>query len=203
MKHKVTNSLFAGVVLGAIVSTSPVRAGDIQTDDVLTWDGSTVVGESTLVRTPSGVTMTVETSGIPDGHAVTIWWVVFNNPGECATAPCGENDLFVDAVQADVLYAAGHVVGNSGQANFAAHLNEGDRSGSIAGLFDLPDPQGLADAETAEIHNVVRSHGPKARGRTLKAQIHTFEGGCEVDLPPGTIPVNFGECADIQFSIHQ
>ncbi|NIT57154.1 MAG: hypothetical protein GWN00_13240, partial [Aliifodinibius sp.] len=56
--------------------------------------------------------MSLETSGIDDGDAVTVWYVVFNQPGECGTSPCGEADIFNPATNTDVLYGAGHIVGN-------------------------------------------------------------------------------------------
>ena len=43
--------------------------------------GMAVEGSSsTLLRTDTGITMTIHTSGL-DPHAVhTVWWVIFNNP---------------------------------------------------------------------------------------------------------------------------
>jgi hypothetical protein len=42
-----------------------------------------VVGASTLVRTAHGVSTKVETSALAPGDAVTLWWIVFNNPDAC------------------------------------------------------------------------------------------------------------------------
>ena len=192
----------AAAGLMAVLSFSPAFAGEISVSPVRDWADTTTVGSSKLVRTGSGVSANVSTSGIPNKHALTLWFVVFNKPGECATAPCTEADLFNEDVEADVLYAAGHVAGNGNRVHLSGHLAEGDTSGSIAGLFGLPNAQGLTDAEGAEIHHVVRSHGPKIP-RLVSQQISTFGVGCDVDLPPGTLPQNRGECADIQFAIHQ
>ena len=145
------------------------------TSDVsLIADPTVVVGSSKIVRNQNGVNVTVNTSGLEPGSAVTIWLVIFNNPG----TP-GPPD--------DVIYGAGHVVGGNGTAHFAAHLNEGDSGGS---LFPQPSP-GLIDAETAEIHIVVRSHGPAIPGM-IPEQIHTLEGDCDPNV-----------CEDLQFAIHQ
>ena len=133
---------------------------------------------------------------------IPVWWVVFYEPGACGTSPCGLPDLFVPAVKADVLYAAGNVIGGNGTGNFGAYLSEGDDSGSIASLFGLPAAEGLIDAETAEVHLIARSHGPKIPGQ-VDDQINSFGGGCSVELAGGAVPVNVGECSDIQFSIHQ
>jgi hypothetical protein len=142
------------------------------TEDVFLWGSTVKVGSSTLVRNQNGVTVTVNTSELDPGSAVTIWLVVFNN------GTSGGPD--------DVIYGAGHVVGGNGTANFAAHLNEGDTGGS---LFPQPSP-GLIDAETAEIHIVVRSHGPAIPGM-IPEQIHTVGGGCLINV-----------CEDLQFAIH-
>jgi hypothetical protein len=65
----------------------------------------TVVGTSTLVRTDHGVSATVETSVLTPGDVVTLWWVVFNNPGECENplppvSPCGPPDVLNPETQA-------------------------------------------------------------------------------------------------------
>ncbi len=38
--------------------------------------------EATLMRSNSGVAMKLSTSELPPSEAVTVWWVVFNHPGE-------------------------------------------------------------------------------------------------------------------------
>ena len=205
MTRKIYRSALCSVAaagLFAMLGVSSVTAGDVSVSQVRDWADTTTVGSSKLLRTASGISSTVKTSGIPNKHAVTLWFVVFNKPGECATAPCSDADLFDPDVEADVLYAAGHVVGNGNRGHLSGHLAEGDTSGSIADLFSLPNAQGLTDAEGAEVHHVVRSHGPKIP-RLVSKQISTFAVGCDVDLPPGTIPQNRGECADIQFAIDQ
>ena len=182
---------FVLALLGVFAATLTVYAGGHRSSaDVFVIATDEVVGESTLTRTPNGVSMTLKTNLTP-GDADTIWWVVFNNRAACATSPCGEADLFTPAVQADVLYAAGNVTGGSGKSTFAAYLAEGDTSGSIASLFVLPAAQGLIDSETAEIHLVVRTHGQMIPSE-VASQIHSFNGGCPL---PNT-------CTDIQASIH-
>ncbi len=155
------------------------------TSAVYSFADNSELGSSTLIRNKNGVSLTLNTSGLEPGSAVTVWWIVFNNPNACVDG-CDGTDLGDPNVAGDVIYAAGHVVGNNGTANFAAHLNEGDSGGS---LFPQPSP-GLIDAETAEIHLVVRSHGPFIPGMIVD-QIHTVNGGC----PPNV-------CEDVQFAIH-
>ncbi len=165
-----------------------------------------VVGTSVLHRNKNGITANFSASGLEPGHAYTLWWVVWNAPENCANYPdpCEEADFGIaDEVQVEVLYAAGNLVGNNGVGHFSAHLSENDDDQSInADIFGLPEFGGLLDAETAEIHMVLRSHGPAISGM-VNDQIDSYEGGCTTFLDPFTeIPDAIGECADIYFSIH-
>jgi hypothetical protein len=117
-------------------------------------DPSVAVGTSTLTRTESGISFTLQTSGLQAGHAVTVWWMVVNPDGGLA-----------------VLYAAGHVIGQNGTASFAGSLPVGDSDGYVMGSDTT-----LEDALRATVYLVVRDHGP-ANPRTVNAQIHTF-GTC-------------------------
>ncbi len=85
-----------------------------------------------------------------------------------------------------VLYAAGHVIDQSGTAEFGGSLREGDTKGvvSLPGL----STQGLLDAAGADVYLVVRDHGPAKRG-IVKQQIHTFD-------------VCNPTCTDLQMSVH-
>ncbi len=153
-------------------------------------DGSLVDGASSmLVRTDDGVTMTIHTSDLEPGAAYTVWWVIFNDPAMCSDGVCGMNDLLPfggsPAVMSSVVRATGHVIGNNGVGDFAAHLEEGNPLGQV--LFG----PGLLDARGAEIHLVVRSHGQPIPG-LVDEQISMFNGGCKVNT-----------CTDVQFTIHQ
>lgn len=164
-----------------------------------------IIGTSILHRNSNGVTVNFKTTDLMPGHAYTLWWVVWNKPENCIVpGECTEAD-FANALDVEVqlLYAAGNVAGNNGKGNFSAHLNENDDTGSIHELFGLPNFGGLQNAETAEIHAVLRSHGPKIPGQ-VSEQISSYEGGCTVFLPPFTqIPVEEGECGDIIAALHR
>jgi hypothetical protein len=140
------------------------------------------------------------------GHAATIWWVIFNNPQNCAFTPCGGPGFedFFDGENTGLamLYAAGTVVSNNGIAVFAGHLKEGVIvEGANFPIFGQPE-RPLYDSETADIRLVLRSHGPKITGQ-IHAQISTWGGGCLVDFAPfSAIPMNEGECGDIYVSLH-
>jgi len=174
------------------------------TADIFNAVTGELTGKSTLHRNGNGITINFKTAGLMPGHAYTLWWVVWNKPENCATpGACVESD-FANAGQVEVqlLYATGSVAGNNGKGNFSAHLKENDDNGSVHELFGLPNFGGLQDAQTAEIHGVLRSHGPKIPGQ-VHEQINSYEGGCVVNFPPFTeIPDEAGECGDIFAAIH-
>lgn len=197
--------------------TADSKAGDFvvakakttskQTVDV--YDGTQaalpVVGSSTLHRNANGITATFRAEGLMPGHTFTVWWVVWNAPEEC-DGPCDDPDFFNPDVLVEVLYAGGNVAGNNGKISISAHLNEGDDGGSVNELFGLPDIDGgaLIDALAAEVHLVLRSHGPKIPGM-VNDQISSYVGGCDEPFafPPfSEVPDAAGECGDIYFSVH-
>jgi len=174
---------------GLDIGTSPVFAigpGHVFVD----W----VPGaSSTLVRTGNGINISLQTSGLPEGHAVTMWALVFNNPGACPAGGCDESrgDLNLAEVQGSVQHIAGHVVGSS--ATFAGHLAVGDAASAARG-------PGLLNPFGAEIHLIVRDHG------VLNPDIDTTD-----PLIDAFITDQFNNnsprfcnvaCADIQKSVH-
>ena len=138
-------------LLSALASTSASAATRTTSDVTLIADPSVIVGTSSLSRTDSGISFTLETSGLQPGHAVTVWWMVVNPDGGVA-----------------VLYAAGHVIGDDGTTSFAGYLAVGDSTDYVMG-----DDTSLEDAPQATVYLVVRDHGP-ANPKTVNAQIHTF-----------------------------
>lgn len=146
---------------------------------------NTVEGaSSTLVRTPDGVTFTVITSELPPNNALTIWVIIFNNPELCSAPGCGSDDFPQrggdPGVDASVVWGnTGTVVTADGKANFGGHVTVGDTSAARFG-------PGLLDPHGAEIHMIVRSHGPVIP-ELLSEQLTTFDAGC----PPN-------ECVDLQ-----
>lgn len=177
------------VALGAMPA-SATSARD--TSNVFTFSSFETVGTSSLTRKPDSVKMSLSTTRLPAGDAVTVWWVVFNHPENCRTKiddpgfpfRCGEPDLGRLDVHASVLFAAGHVIGADGTARFGAHLAAGDGRGAIFGSGLDP-----AQVDQADIHLVVRDHGPKDRA-LLPGQIRSFDVCNTV-------------CVDVQASVHE
>ena len=174
------------------------------TNDVQWFSDASVVrdGRSTLVRHDDSISMHLHTSELESGTAVTIWWVIFNNPEKC-THPegpfrCGPNDLQIKGgnrnVGSSVLYAAGHAIGTSGRSGFGATLDKGITEGALFG-------PGLTNPHRADVHLVVRSHGPLIHGLT-REMTRTFGAGCN-NAPPGTGTPGSNTCRDLQFSVHE
>jgi hypothetical protein len=130
-----------------------------------------------LVRNAEGISYELHATKLTPGHAYTLWQVVVNNPSACATQPCAASDIFGNpAANAQVSYAAGHIVGASGQGTFGGS----QRVGPIPEGW-LAD-RGLVDPVGAEVHLVVDDHGP-ALAEFLPGMIHTYRGGCSDSSP--------------------
>jgi hypothetical protein len=159
MKRRLLVAVMAVGLLAAIPLSRAGAATQTTSDVTLMSDGSVVEGgTSTLTRTESGISFTLQTTGLEPGHAVTVWWMVTNPDGGVA-----------------VLYATGRVIGQPGTAQFGGYLQVGDSSGYVMG-----DDTSLEDALEATVTFVVRDHGPIKPGEVpgvIDDQIRTF-GGC-------------------------
>ena len=184
------------------------KASSKQTAPIGGLDG--ITGTSTLHRNKNGITVNFKAKNLKPG-AYTIWWVIWNNPMECGDPeilePCVEADFGkAGDVGVEVMYAGGHVVGNNGKGNFSAHLNAGDDTPeSMNTSFGFPSVGGLAVGNTfdAEVHIVLRTHGPKVPG-LVNEQISSYGGGCDTPflIPPFTAyPDEIGQCADIAAAV--
>jgi hypothetical protein len=158
------------------------------------------VGHSILKRGDEWVQYTLNTSGLPPG-AYTNWWVIFKNPGFCIDG-CGEDDLFRADVEASAFWATGGVVNDNGIGNFVDRYTLGDYLGD-------PDTQhlfgdGTLDTKTAEIHIIVKYHGPASDDPgILYAQTHTVLGGCLANANAIDAGPPFGvQCFDPQAAAH-
>jgi len=214
--------LLAALVLAAVTATITATAASAapatqSTHPVVwTWDPTTPIGTSTLVRTDAGLSATIQSSGIPAGQAVTLWFIVFNNPSACAGDPCSIVDLiFNPAAEGDFLVGGGRVTGGT-QTSLGGGLQVGDTSGS--GFIEIGMPGraiGLTNPRGAEVHLALHSHGPAVAGETLRDQISSFTGGCRVFLGnggfagsgiadgPEDVPDAVGECSTLQASVHR
>jgi hypothetical protein len=162
----IVTTALAVVLLGTDLAAGQVNLqstsamSNSSSSDVFVFGSQNAVrpGSSTLARTARGISLTVNTSRLMPGNVYTVWWVVFNQPQNCAAAPCGAADLpgtgGNPAVNASVFWATGSVADASGLASFAAHTAPGEIEGEVAFGLGLTNPLG------AEVHGVVRDHGP-------------------------------------------
>ncbi len=165
--------------------------------------GASVSGESTLVRTVNGLSMTFTDNELEPGDAYSIWWLIFNNPAGC-TGGCGEDEVgaFLESgenpAELSALNATGGVADSSGSATFSASLAIGDE-GPGEFLFG----EGVTDSLGAEVHLIIRTHGPASEDAdTLLAQTSTFGGSCDVNAG-GTLAEGEGfACLEPHASIH-
>lgn len=169
------------LLLLAVLSSPAAAAAGRQTAPVR-WHAQTggtdlVEGASAaLIRTDDGISYRFDTRGLTPGNAYTLWLVVIDHPESCVHSPCVGGDFLVNAApDAQVTYAAGHVVGGTGNATFAGHLAAGPVDGW------LPD-RSFDNPRGAEVHLVVNDHGPKLAGH-MPGMIRTYRGGCSDDSP--------------------
>ena len=172
-------------------------------------DLSTVANaEAYLDRIDHGLAARVSTNGLSPNHAFTLWWTIYNSPGNCTDSACGTDDVLLtnadgsviespdglppvnfsqwEAVGISVLRADGLISDMNGNAQFIAHLPIGDLSEAMGG-------PGIVDPYKAEIHLVVRDHGP-ADGAIINEMVNTMNGGCAADFPNPP-------CTDVQVAV--
>jgi hypothetical protein len=167
-----------------------------------------------LDRSDDAITSKMRTAATA-GHAVTIWYVIFNVPENCNTGACGEDDIFVDgdpesgfnltqinSARVSVVYGGdGDVVNRGGRVALDGGLAEGEvPTGSVPVVIGDPEDgalvpgpvTGLEDAQTAEIHIVLQDHGPAHDdSELLEQQLTGFQTACNP------------ECVDVQFAVHK
>jgi len=157
--------------------------------------------QSRLARHEHKVKAKVKTRELSPGNAYTVWLVIFNTPEGCQTSPCGEADIGYGPATSSVIWSgASGVARPNGKLKTKGVLRVGNPAGYQQLLADLgaPDP-GFLDADDAEIHFVIRDHGPVTGNPD---QLTTFEGDCTAASSFG-LGAGTYECVDVQFSIHE
>jgi hypothetical protein len=128
---------------------------------------------ASLVRGPNGISMTLKASGLNPGSAVSVWWVVDNDPTD---------GIFADGICS----AAGHIVGNAGTLNAGSHLANHEPSESLCTAMELSPPAmpvmlegpALTNPEGAIVYLILIDHGQKLTGQDLVAQLNFPDQGC-------------------------
>jgi len=161
-------------------------------------------------------------------RAVTLWWVIFNNPDACTANPgaaeqCGAVDIFgapyLDSVAngspdpsliapnhesgVAVVYATGAKTSYWGKVRLTASIYRSEAGGGLdlSGPNSV-DPLGLGRAfenVDAEVHLVVRDHGRRVRGGLLTQITNFLEPYCS---DPNLLYFSGDNiCADVQFAV--
>jgi hypothetical protein len=195
--------LLAATMLGnAALAAGHLASSTTDTQGLVSLGDFSPTGSvSRLTRFDDGVTVVVEASGLEPGNAYTLWWVVFNNPAGCMTAPCGIEDILnpdgslnfggiVDA-QIGMGHATGNIARSDGTTEFGGTLLQNDNEGHQA-VFGAGFGEFLLTVAgtDAEIHVVIQDHGKARGGNPLSQQLSLFEANCT----PG--------CQDVQATIH-
>lgn len=179
-----------------VIAQTPSSAHTSETTAYRFSDFSAVEGSySQLIRGNGLVTMELTTGGLEPEAPYTTWWVIFNTPAGCSAA-CDLDDLFNPDgtlnlnpnANISMLFADGAMTDADGNVNFNAVLPVGRALGEL-----LAGP-GLVDPRKAEIHIVVRAHGPLDPIRAYE-QLSTFEPH---PILGGTCVL----CEDVQVTIH-
>ena len=153
---------------------------------------------SKLVRHMDWLQFSIHTSGLPPG-AYTVWWVIVNDPSECSATPCTILDIvFNPDTEAAVFWATGGIVLENGIGNFSDRTHVGELPGGDGQIFQ-PGPGGLQNPMGAEVHLIVKYHGPASDDpEVLYEQTHTLLGSCD----SGANAQPNGQCFDPQAAVH-
>lgn len=181
---KIVNGLFAVILIS--ISSAVFADRVFQTSPVLPGPGSDAVGEqgaAWLRRSPDRIAGRVMVQVDNADTPYSIWWIVFNNPEECAGAmamtgdPCALSDLFNPDVDAAVFNASGAISAADGKSpakgnppgggviNVDLELMAGEGSGNGHARFPF-NPMGFdingllapANGCGAEIHLDINEH---------------------------------------------
>ena len=168
---------------------------------------------STLTRTERSVTATVDLADQVPNQATTLWWVVYNQPENCAEAFCALSDLFNPETEGSFFGAGGSRVSDRfGQVRLEASVYAGaglpvgpEGSEPLDDFGFGPDGHfgpGITNPMGAQIQLITRTHGDAdelaEQSELENALTSLFGGGCPFDLAsdPET------ECTEPVFVVH-
>ena len=167
------------------------------------------VGYSKLYRVSGGVYYKIYGKELPPGHALTVWFAIFNYPEKCASSPCTFDDALNPETGFSLINAGGRVV-NQERGCLWGYVERGQNKYNSAIPFfqslgiPVGEDQGHIRPLTAEYHLHIRSHGP-AVDELLEEQLSYYEGGCVnfVDFnDPPEYADEVGDCSDFQHVFH-
>ena len=168
---------------GAVAAADPVTQQATVTWHPQSGQSGVVPGASAeLTRTDTGISFSFNATQLQAGHAYTVWLVIINNTAACAAQPCAAPDLLGNAgPDAQVVYATGQVIGESGAGTFEASRDVGPiLEGWLA-------DRGLTNPHGAEVQLVLNDHGPEI-AEFMPAMIETYRAGCTDESLPTIFP---------------
>jgi hypothetical protein len=198
-RQKLPVAIAVGLVIalaGDVFAQSPSSAHTSETAVYRFSDLSAVDGSySRLVRGNGIISMELATNGLEPDAPYTTWWVIFNTPEGCY-ADCDLDDLFNPdgtlnlnpSANISMLFADGAMTDAEGRISFSAILPAARALGEVLVW------SGVVDVRKAEVHLVVRAHGPLEPGRAYE-QLSTFE-------PHPILGGTCALCEDVQFTVH-
>jgi hypothetical protein len=212
--------VFLAVGIVAVTPTAASADGGYITESppVWTFAAPPPAGSTLLFREHNGLLAKFRTTGLPAGHAVTLWIMFFDNPEACLTPGACNPDIDIGRprVRFDFHYAGATIV-NRRSAYITGYLRVGDIGtsgfaelvaiGGAPEFFITP----LTNPLGAQVILAVHSHGPAQQGETLRAQLSSYLGGCELPFlgdaagfaqSSADIPALPGECATVQLGFH-
>lgn len=158
-------------------------------------DGPDVDGATILIRDFRNrvINATITSAAYEPDTAYSIWWAVFNYPEYCLTPyACALVDIPNPEVRVSIFWGGGYVSDANGYANTSLRLLPGKTNRE---LFANMSDAGLENFEGAEIHVVMRSHGPVGVAGKVADQIGTAFMACPGGVPSG--------CQNVFASIHR
>ncbi|MGI9623390.1 MAG: hypothetical protein ACR2PK_11180 [Acidimicrobiales bacterium] len=197
-------AMIAGLLALALLG-APAGAAGTDNSPLQSFEDGSAIGKgahTSLKRSSDSIDVAVHSRNLVPGNAYTVWLAIFNDPAGCVDG-CDGGDVFPGSPAAvSVIWSGvGGVANGGGNLNARASLSEGNPEGYQQLFTSLGagalDP-GFVDAEGAEIHMIVRDHGPSTGSAD---QVSTFEGECTA---PSSEELGNGSyvCVDIQFSLH-
>jgi len=178
-KSNILSTISAAVLLGTLPGiTNADGIKLLQTAEMVELPSLQAVGGGgVLKRAKQEVSARLSTGGLDTDAAYSVWWVIFNRPGHCSDVPCSVEDLENEAVGGAVFYADGFITGADGTANVTADLEAGPLP--IGTDMLIPGVLRRGNGFGAEIHLVIRTHGPISPG-SVGQQTTTFDAECGV-----------------------
>jgi hypothetical protein len=147
------------------------------------------------------VAFKLATRGLERRHAYTNWLFVYNFPQACIDPDaargfrCGHGDFGNAAAGFSLMYGTGAVSTEAGKAVFAGERHALDMDRVLLG-------PGLLEPKGAEVHIMVRDHGPASKDpKMLEQQTGTVDGNCNNPaMPPTGLWGEAGDyaCQDVQ-----